>query len=262
MKKPIEVIIRGQIEISEFTFGLEVTLNVVWLSPTVRGVVSGLLGVSTGDIDVVITDDFFTGRGRWAQVLEISNKTGKFDGSKRIRLLFRLLPEEQAACLRPIVIKVSEDDSVPCVVTVFDRFAGGKILWSQSFIRYSHRLSDPLRATDILTWHWIRYYRFLPWCDIEDLARNFGNSVVGLTLSEANRLASRQLYQRAREQGWKKLTLREQALWGLKGQWHRDDDCISARQKFGFPNGVSEATNRASRQGKLDAYEDIAQEFD
>jgi hypothetical protein len=263
MKKPIEVIVRGLVEISSFKFALEATENVVWLSRTIHGVVSGLLGVSTGDIDVVVVDDFFTGRGRWAQVLEISHKTGKFDGAKRIRLLFRLLPEEQARDLRPITVEVSADEIVPCTVTVYDRFAGGDILWSQSFARYSHRLTDPVHAADILTWHWTRYYRFLPWCDVEDLARDFGNTAVGLTLSEANRLASRQLYQRARDQGWHKLTLREQSRWGLKGQWHRDEDYIDARTKLGYPNGASEATNRASQpQGRLDTYEDLAQKFD
>ncbi|MCK9567442.1 hypothetical protein M0R72_00670 [Candidatus Pacearchaeota archaeon] len=257
MKKPIESIVRGTIEISSFQFSLEVTENVVWLSRTMRGVVSGLLGVSTGDIDVVVIDDFFVGRGRWVQVLEVSNKTGKFDGAQRIRLLFRLLPEEQARDLRPVTIDVSADDTVPCTVTVRDRFAGKEVLWQQSFARYSHRLTDPVRAADILTWHWTRYYRFLPWCDVEDLARDFGAEAVGLTLSEANRFASRQLYQRARDQGWHKLTLREQSRWGLKGQWHRDEDYVAAHAKVGEPNGASEATNRASRtNGRLDAYED------
>jgi hypothetical protein len=273
MKKPIEVILRGTVEIPSFAFTLEATENVVWLSRTMKGIVSGLLGVSTGDIDVVVVDDFLSGRGRWSQVLEVSHKTGKFDGTKRIRLLFRLLPEEQARDLRPVAITVSTDDTVPCAVTVCDRFAGKEILWTQSFARYSHKLSDPLRAADILTWHWTRYYRFLPWCDVKDLARDFGSLAVGLTLSEANRLASRQLYQRARDQGWRKLTLREQSRWGLKGQWHRDEDCIAARAKLGFPNGASEATNRASRpMGRLTVYdlrspgpkdyEDLAQQFD
>lgn len=262
MKKPIESIIRGTVEIAAFTFALEATENVVWLSRTMRGVVSGLLGVSTGDVDVVVVDDFLSGRGRWGQVLEVSNKTGKFDGAQRVRLLFRLLPEEQARYLRPIAIDVSADEVVPCTVTVRDRFAGKEVLWQQSFARYSHRLSDPVRAADILTWHWTRYYRFLPWCDVEDLARDFGDSAVGLTLSEANRLSSRQLYQRAREQGWRKLTLREQSRWGLKGQWHQDEDCVAARAKLGIANGASEATNRASRaNGRLDAYEDLAEQM-
>jgi hypothetical protein len=263
MKKPIESIISGSVEISSFPFGLESTENVVWLSRTMRGVVSGLLGVSTGDVDIVVVDDFFCGRSRFSQVAEISVKTGKFDGARRIRILFRLLPEEQAAVLRPIEIIVSSDDDVPCTITVRDRFAGKDVLWQQSFARYSHRLSDPQRAGDVLTWHWTRYYRFLTWCDVEDLARDFGDSAVGLTLSEANRLASRQLYHRARQQGWRKLTLREQSRWQLHGQWHRDDDCIAARTKLGAPNGASQATNRATRpMGRLDAYEDLAQKFD
>jgi len=263
MKKPIELIVRGSVEISSFQFSLEATENVVWLSRTMRGVVSGLLGVSTGDIDVVVVDDFFSGRGRWGQVLEISNKTGKFDGTRRIRMLFRLLPEEQARDLRPISLEVSADETVPCTVMVSDRFAGKELLWSQSFVRYSHRLSDPVRAADILTWHWTRYYRFLPWCDVEDLARDFGTAAIGLTLSEANRLASRQLYQRAREQGWRKLTLREQSRWQLRGQWHRDEDCVTARAKLGAPNGASEASNRASRaNGKLDDYEYLAEQME
>lgn len=263
MKKPVEIILRGTVAIAQFDFSREATDNVVWLSPTMRGQVWGLLGVSTGDIDLVVVDDFFTGRGRWKQILEVSRKIGKFDGSTRIRLLFRLLPEEQAKDLRPIAISVSPDQSVPCMLTVQDRFAGGATLWEQSFVRFSFRISDLQRAGDILTWHWSRYYRFLPWCDVEDLARSFGESIMNLTLSEANRLASRQLYERARQQGWRKLTLREQSRWGLRGQWHRDEDCITARAKFGAPNGVSEASNRASRpQGRLDAYEDLAAAFD
>jgi hypothetical protein len=255
MKKPVEMIVRGTVEMSSFDFALESTESVVWLSRTCRGTVSGLLGVSTGDCDVVVVDDFFSGRGRWKQVVEVSTKTGKFDGSKRIRLLFRLLPEESANMLRPVTIAVSPDGDCPCSVTVRDRYAGGEVLWSQSFARFSHRLTDPGHAGDILTWHYKRYYAFLAWCDVADLAGSFGESAVGLTLSEANRLASRQLYERARIQGWRKLTLREQSRWDLKGQWHRDDECMSARDRFGYPNGLSEASNRASKaHGKLTAY--------
>jgi hypothetical protein len=257
MKKPISSIVRGVVEIPEFPFALEATGNVVWISKTMKGSVSGLLGISTGDIDVVIVEDFLTGRGRWDQVLEVSEKIGRFDGSKRIRLLFRLLPEEQASLLRPITLQVAADDATPCMVTVSDRFARGAILWQQSFTRYSHRLSDPHRASDVLTWHWTRYYKFLPWADVQDLVKEFGERALGKTLSEANRLASRLLYQRARSQGWHKLTLREQGRWGLKGQWHRDEDLVTAKASFGYPNGVSDATNRAARPfGALDPHSD------
>lgn len=263
MKKPVELITRGTVELVSFPFSLETTESVVWLSRTCRGVVSGLLGVSTGDCDVVVVDDFFSGRGRWKQVVEVSLKTGKFDGTKRVRILFRLMPEEAARDLRPVEIIVSPDEDSPCSVTVRDRFAGGATMWSQSFARYSHRLTDPGHAGDILTWHYKRYYAFLAWCDVSDLADSFGELALGLTLSEANRLASRQLYERARIQGWRKLTLREQTRWGLKGQWHRDDECMSARDRFGYPNGVSEASNRASKAcGKLNAYDDIQERFD
>lgn len=249
MKKPVEVILRGTVELATVPFALEATENVVWLSRTVRGTISGLVGVSTGDVDIVVTDNFLSGRGRWLQVLEICNKIGKFDGTKRIRLCFRLLPEEQARILRPIEISISPDDRAPCTVTVRDRFAGRVTLWEQSFAGFSHELRDPERAGDVVIWHWQRYYRFLQWCDIEDLVANFADKAIGLTLSGANRFASRELYQRAREQGWHKLTLREQSRWGLKGQWHRDGDIVAARAKFAAANGASEASNRATRPG-------------
>jgi hypothetical protein len=258
MKKPIETIVRGTVDIESFSFALECTENVVWLSKTQRGTVSGFLGVATGDVDCVVVDEFFDRRPGWSQVVEISIKTGKYDGAERIRVLFRILPEEQARDLRPVSVSVSDDDSVPLVVTVSDRYVNKEVIWTQRFARHTHRLTDERRAADILTWHWTRYYRFLPWCDVQDLALEFSSHVIGLTLSEANRVASRQLYARAREQGWRKLTLREQTRWGLRGQWHSDADCVTARARLGAPNGASEATNRASRPGgKLDAYEQI-----
>jgi hypothetical protein len=59
------------------------------------------------------------------------------------------------------------------------------------------------------------------------------------------------------------LTLREQSRWQLRGQWHRDEDCVTARAKLGAPNGASEASNRASRaNGKLDDYEYLAEQME
>jgi len=250
MKKPVECIFRGSIELTEFPRTLEQTDNHVWISKTQHGPVSGLLGVSTSLIDVVVCDHFFDEDPRTSQVVELSHKTGKFDGNVRFRLLLRRYPIKQAEGLRAVTLEISPDAEVPCTVRLRDRYVDQEPVWEQAFIRYSRRVKDIEHSGDILVWHWQRYYRFLCWVDVQDLVTDFSERVLGLTLSEGNRLASRTLYSRARELGWHKLTLLEQAKLDLSGQWHRDDELVAAKARIlGTPNGASDATNRASRPG-------------
>jgi hypothetical protein len=251
MKKPIEPILCGTVELDAFPGELESTETRVWLSRTVRGQVHGALGVSTGDLDIVITEDFFTGRGRWQQVLEVARKMGKYGGAQRVRLCLRRSPEEQARDLRPVVLTLTEGYDTLCV-SVRDRYTSQDELYREEFRRWSHIIDDPERCLGILTYHWTSYYLCVPWDDVQGIAVEFREAVMGLTKSAANRLASRMLYDLARKQGWRKLTLREQKRWGLTGQWHRDEECVAARAKLGAPNGVSEATNRAANGGTLE----------
>lgn len=226
-------------------FKTESTSREVWISKLVKGSVVGLPGVSTGDLDIIIADDFVIPQNvKDVQVCEVMEKIGKFDGAMRIRICLRRLPGHQTNNLPVVDLVIPEENAIPCTVKVQSE---GSDIWLYKFVRYSHTLTDPQKAGNIIKWHWSRYYNFLQHSDITDLEMTFHCQVLNLTLSEANRLASRLLYARARELGWSKLTLREQKRFGLSGQWHREDAIVSARYaRFAEPNYISDYTNNSS----------------
>jgi hypothetical protein len=232
----------GRWVLSEYPdWRLESTERVVHLSPRTRGAVYALRGVASSELDIVVTDDVDVPRDiRDVIVLEISRKAGKYDGAERDRLLLRRLPSHQARELVRAELCVSSGDG--CVFVAVVEHPGGeleRVGWRREYRQWTHVLADTERAGDIVIWHWQRYYRFLDEGEVRAIADGFGDEAVGMTLAEANRLASRRLYALARECGWRKLTLREQAAWGLDGQWHPESRVAAAR---GSRTGVGEHT--------------------
>lgn len=91
-------------------------------------------------------------------------------------------------------------------------------------------LPDTLEGYDIpsiVLWHFRRYYSFLPFDEVKSLAESFESlhpELRSLSLSEANRLASRDIYELARRLGWCKLTTKMQERYGMRGtQWEREE---------------------------------------
>jgi len=238
MRKPITTFIRVRLDAPP-ELPLEVLDRVVHLAPTVTGQCYALVGVASSDIDVVISQDAYDPRDpRDELVAELAEKTGKYDGSVRDRLLIRRLPGHQTRDLQTGTVElVDYDGQADLVITKEDGTATRR-----TYRRWTHELTDSPHAGSIVRWHWRRYYPFLPEAEITTLADGFGERAAGLTLAAANRLASRELYSMARAAGWRKLTLREQTALGLEGQWHRDEVVAQRRADQAHRSGCGERT--------------------
>lgn len=128
-------------------------------------------------------------------------------------------------------------------------------IWPQGwdYERYTVPLDADRDLDEIVRWHWRRWYRFLAEDDIASL----GAILAGLlgespTLADANRAASRLLYQSARAAGWRKLSERERALHGVASHWIRTDTLNAIRFRA---TGAGEWTHRsASDHGRGGAH--------
>jgi len=104
----------------------------------------------------------------------------------------------------------------------------------------------------VVIWHWRRYYSFIPAPDALQMADSFElryPHARGLTLAEANRLASRDLYRLARDVGWRKLTVRERRKHGVDQMWVRADALAvrdAALSPDGTPTGAGQYSTEAA----------------
>jgi hypothetical protein len=240
MRKPIEEVVRAQlVEIPELD--LEKLDRRVHLAPTVSGTVHALTGVASSDVDIVVTDDFFDpSDDRDVPIVAVARKRGKYDGQERDRLVLRRLPGHQIRDL-PAATLAAEEYGSEVDVVVYSEDGSGD-LWRGTYRLWTHQLTDISAAGRIVRWHWRRYYPFLSEADIGTYADGFGGRVVGLTISQANRVASRELYAISRAAGWRKLTLREQEALHLDGQWHRDEVVLARRADHAHRSGCGERT--------------------
>ena len=133
----------------------------------------------------------------------------------------------------------------------------GETIWEAAFDRLRFELDTSEEGVRrIVYWHVHRFFGHLldrPGSDkrpddIEVLVPALSAECEALTLAEANRLVSRALYRLSREQGWRKLTLREQEKLGLTGrQWWPESAYAAAHARLGNPTGAGEWTLRAAR---------------
>jgi len=224
---------------------LEPTADRVWLSRTVCCDRCTLRGVPAKRVDVLVERLDPTVPGRWYGehvLIEVGRKEGRFDGATRGRIVVR----RQVAglpCDRGTLTATEADGRV---VIDLDRSVHG--LWHFE----AKQLRTDLAGYEmgrIISWHWTRYFQFLDWSpDVHALADSF-SMPEGATLSDANREASRRLYRLARDLGWRKLTLREQAKLRLTGQWHRAEVCAAAvDSRPAYPlDGVGQYTHELAR---------------
>jgi hypothetical protein len=220
---------------------LEPTEDSVWISKHQCGIRYTIRGVPAKSCDVVIVEQPHPAS---RAVLDITEKTGRFDGTTRTRYTVRWEPAGQAM-KHPIgrfAIEFSADETT-AIVTVGDQF--------HRYSRYRSRLDETSDLSKIVGWHYSRYYSFLPEVILSDIRAEFRISILAgnYTLAEANRLASRLLYAAAREARWHKLTLREQRKIGLEGQWHHDDVYLPMleRSREWSATGCGEYTLAVSR---------------
>lgn len=204
----------------------------VWLSRHQRCTRHTYSGVPARRGTAIIDDGFYNevppdGTQEWVRVVRISDKEGRFDGSRRTELALRWLPKKQAAGLRTGTLVVEGADESVVVRVV----AEGEVLYEHCMARLRRDIHNYEDCGRILLWHWHRYYRFLGREDAESLAEEFRLSCGQSTpadLADANRRASRMLYEAARDRGWRKLTRREQDRHGLSGQWHRAEAVLAS----------------------------------
>ena len=102
-------------------------------------------------------------------------------------------------------------------------------------------------------WHWRRYYTHLTNADeIAELADRWAIAyefqAQDWTLAEANRSASRELYHYARNEGWRKLTLRERDKLGASVQWVRQEWVAERLIELGFAGGDATGTGEETRR--------------
>lgn len=237
-KKPVEILDRYRLtDYSDLVLSLEATEDTVWISKTQRGRRYTIRGVPGNIVDVVIVDEL---NSDLIPVLEVCDKIGKFDGALRKRFTIRGLPRHQA----PATCVFATIDLGDYVATFR---CGDEKNWEFSGWRSDLDVSSDLGG--IVRWHYDRYYRFLSTADVEAVEEEFKNAGSWGTLAEANRLASRMLYKVARDQGWHKLTLREQQRLGLRGQWHNDAEYSEAQEQYQgrySPTGCGDYTLRSS----------------
>lgn len=241
MKKPIEIINTYRL-VSIDTSNLEETETVNWISRTQRGVVHTVRGVPSSDLDVLIVPQI----EGLLQVVDLCKKTGKYNGEIRNRITVRNVPANQAP--------------TKCVALWFDLDGATAIIHLGEqvfrFGRYRSLLDSNSDLKHIVRWHYNRYYQILSEHDVLVVEAEFCQTITSgeYTLAEANRLASRLLYSQARQNGYRKLTKREQLRLGLSGQWHTEAEYASAQNKFAgkySPTGCSEYTLEISISKQL-----------
>lgn len=196
-------------------------------------------------IDFLIESDDSPNRSKeYGWLVEIGDKTGKYDGAIRRRLtLRRYKPSLRLVQWRAIEIQRTDRQTTVMVGDhhgVYDRLRGDL---------------DPERGgvREIVWWHVHRYYVHLrQWghdSEIESLIGELDEDPATylLSLSAANRLVSRRLYRLSRELGWRKCTLRERTKLGIPDwpQWIR----ISVLDDIYQRDGASEASHRAAELG-------------
>lgn len=199
---------------------LEPTESTVWLSKTQQGRIYTLRGVPSSQLDIVIVDPI----DGLVQIVDLCRKIGKFDESIGQRITVRNVPAHQAPT-QCVALYFTLNESTAFVNVGEEKFLFG---------RYKSKLDNPDKVGNIVRWHFSRYYTFLCETDVKEIEQYFSYEILNgsYTLAEANRLASRMLYQRARETGFRKLTKREQLRLNLYGQWHTESEYAEAQKNF------------------------------
>jgi len=203
---------------------LESTDGLIWLTAKRQAKRYGWRGVPCRELDILIEDDVDRTR---PLVIEVSSKTGRYDGAVRTRF-----------CVRS---RCAGMDLVGCVELQWSldptgiQFRAvntltGEQLWGASY-RHLDDAVTPQDAVRIVGWHQRRYYRMIDAASVDVHGAILQAAIAAeeiVTLTAANRLASRMLYEQANSEGWRKLTLRQQESLGLTGQWHHETTLVEA----------------------------------
>lgn len=252
MKKSIEQQFSCKISSASVDFiksTCEVTNDFVWLSSKCRCNRYTLRGVPARLVDIIIDESKESRNERDKIVLEISEKAGRYDAAKRDRLSIRFRQGHQVTDLEECLISLAFLENALRIDIVS---SSGEIRWTRQYKQLRNNLTG-YNPQSIVIWHWTRYYKFIPHEIADRVAQEWVLSEFAIhgqewTLAEANRSASRALYKSARNEGWRKLTLRERLKLGMDAdaaQWQRVEHIDSFRQN---PTGCGEYTLRIANR--------------
>ena len=219
-------------------------------------------------------------------IVEVGRKAGKYDGAERDRITIRPWQRAQAREIRAAGADAVQVTGEETATTGRLIVRAGRTVdievgtvdgsgWERSYGRLRWEPDAAIDAGRVILWHWTRYYRHLREADARDLASTWtwppeapswvqsaaaiaagmpedeARAPRPVTLAEANRAASRALYDLSRQLGWRKLTLRERERLGLvdHGQWC--DEATYAERQAALAGcrapGAGEATPVAVR---------------
>jgi len=168
-------------------------------------------------------------------LIEIGKKTGKYDHAERSQLSIRRLDRQTVDSMSNVQVVNSGhlvwDQKGPTAEVTIQTWDGGEHIHIASGpVLRTEAIEGAEGARQIIAWHWSRYYTHLRHVDVSDLLETFGFKS-DENLNAANRRASRALYKRSRDLGFKKMTLRERFKHGLDTDspcWQRISD-VEAR---------------------------------
>lgn len=179
-------------------------------------------------------------------VVDISQKTGCYDGAVRWRVTLRWWTAPKAL-LRPpsgrLLVESHGDDELAIIAT----WAGGGF-WNLSLPRLAYTVCQATDPAGIVFRQAKDYFAHLALDDVRPIANSFTADVPdwrARDINELNRLASRLLYAQSRALGWRKLTLQEKRRHGISAdapQWVRADDPRLRGGMGGNPSGCGQYT--------------------
>lgn len=213
------------------------TEKIVWLTDKRNGNnksrVHTFKGVQGRLIDLLLPD-----RIPSVVALDVGRKIGSFDGERRWRLTFsnwegypRWMEGTNGQHPKDGRVKLESFSENDLAVVVL--WQGG--MWAQSFTRLTYKPRDENKK-GIFLWQFQHFYDFLRWEDVRaaaDYWELLPSTAACNDLAELNRSASRMLYDMARREGWKKITLKDKHRFGLapsSPQWQREERLLALRQ--------------------------------
>lgn len=232
-----------------FVENLEKHENTTWIGNR-RYQQAALRGIPRKILSLVIPEDFdFSFSEGKTFLVEIGEKVGKHSGNRRSHLAVRdpeLVPVGSMPNIDylencTLICWASGDQGVVAIKNDHDQTE--QVIFRGKLLR-TKAISSADGAQQIIRWHWTKFFCHLKWDEISDLIENFDLIDEEETLTVANRRAGRALYERSRELGWRKMTLRERQKYGLDGaQWQK----ISTIEALASKTGCGEFTLTAAR---------------
>lgn len=208
-------------------------------------------GVPARLVDVSVSFPQQEGEKEKAWVCEVGHKVGRYDAEERLRINIRLWSTYRGgeAADHVGLLPKGRLSIIRSADLLLVALTWGETGWAKEFPTLRSDLND-YDLGRIIWWHWNRYFHHLNSSDVEPISKSFEARrpefiAQGLTLAEANRMASRDLYTLSRNLGWRKMTLREREKFGFDGvrQWYREEEINRRRVDMGYsPMGVGEYT--------------------